>query len=207
MKQPKNLNNLLFAVDDVARTIIMKIKDYKSNIHDNPTLKSKFYNIDFVYMHSILLDLAKLLSTGRNDKSGLSELEKISPPDLKKSISAFKKQNDNQIKKIKSNRDRIIAHIDISDVKSYMKMGFSESEINKKVKDYSKYLELLHIDMRGAEEKVISDLKALVSSSIEDERYSPSDFFNELDTFSKIANEILEIAGKLRFHFYQITKS
>ena len=166
-------------------------------------LKKHFFNIDFVYMHHIILDMGKLLSVVKADKSTLSELEKIAPPLFKKEIKSLRKKHKSIIEKITTNRNKIIAHIDISDFGSYFKLGFSNVEINRKVADYTEYTKSRG-KMTPADIDVISRYQKLRAASPKEERYSPSDFIQEKDAFKEITSEVLQIARRMNQYFYNI---
>ena len=145
--------------------------------------------------------MAKLISVTKSDKSGLKQLKKDSPQIFKDRISNFEKKYKNIIDKITINRNKIIAHVDISDKGSYFNMGFSEIEIDTKIESYKKLLEFQGgLDSDGS--KVIEDLKKLRSKSTKDERYSPSDFSKEIDNLRALANEVLEIAHGINKYYY-----
>lgn len=204
MKYPDNFANLIFVILELGDSILKKISDYENNIHENTDIKTNFHNIDFVYMHSILLDMGKLLSVTNSDKSGLSELDNISPPEFKERIQKIRDNYGDTIDKITTNRNRIIAHIDISNTQSYFRLGFSRVEIDRKIEDYKKYIGLNDNNLSEVDLKVISDFEALMSTSVKYERYSPSDFFDEKETFVKIVREILQVATDLNVHFYNL---
>ncbi len=201
MKHPQNFYNLLFVIDDLCRTILKKLEDYKNNIENGKYVKT-FYNIDFVYMHSIVLDVAKLVSATKKDKSGLSQLKKDSPQILRVRIDNFEKRYEDTIEKIKNNRNKIIAHIDISDKGSYFDMGFSKVEISRKIEGYKKLLKYQG-NVGPNDLETIERLKKLESKSIKGERYSPSDFSKDVNKIKNMVEEILNIAHDVNNYYYK----
>ncbi len=191
---------------DLSSTISKKIDDYKNNIENNPSIKRAFYNIDFVYMHSIVLDMGKLLSVNNNDRSGLRGLEKSSPDKFKKDIRIFRDKYKDVIEKIKSNRNRIISHVDISDEGHFSKMGFSEKEVNKKVTDLNDHFTFLYGLNKSLVESSIEHWNKLRSESIRTERYSPSDFSKEVDIFIIMIREIVSISYKINVCYCEKTR-
>ena len=201
MNHPKNFYNILFVVDDLSHTILKKIDDYKNHIESDPSLKRRFYNIEFVYMHSIILDIAKLISATGSDKSGLRQLKELCTSKIiEAEISNFEIKYKNTLEKIKANRNKIIAHVDISDAGSYFDMGFSETEINKKITDLKKYFELTK---QKPDSNLLFQFENLKANSSNKERYSPSDFVIEIPVLEKMIKEILKISTDLNLHFYK----
>jgi hypothetical protein len=203
MKHPKNFYNHLFVIEDLGHSILKKLDDFINNIVNNSSIKKMFYNIDFVYMHSILLDLAKLISVTNADKSGLKQLKEISPKSTKDRIVAFESKYRDTIDKITSNRNKIISHVDISDANSYFKMGFSDIEIENKIEDNRKYMNMIK-SSKDDNSKLIADLKKLKSISPKWERYSPSDFCEDIEIFKTMVNEVLAITRDLNKYFYNL---
>jgi hypothetical protein len=155
-------------------------------------------------MHSVLLDIGKLLCVTGSDKSGLNELEKLAPNQFKKEINDFKLKYSDIISKITTNRNKIIAHIDISENGSYFKLGFSHTEIDRKIEDFKKYVESINNGVLNKSDlEVIDGYNKLKSSSIKYERYSPSDFYKDKDIFVEMVNIIRKIAQELNYHFYK----
>jgi hypothetical protein len=203
MENLDNFYNILFVVHQLNTDILRKINDYEVSIMNSDNIKNKFYNIEFVYMHSIILDIAKLTSETGSDKSGIKELMKISPPDIKQEFEKLLSDNSNLLGKIKINRNKIIAHIDISEKYSYMKMGSSQIEIGRKIEDYKTYLKLSHIKPSKKDLAIITKFQEMKSSSSDIERYSPSDFSLDLPVFKNLLKTIMEISNKLNQHFYE----
>ncbi len=204
MNHPKNFYNILFVVNDLSYTILKKINDYKDNIEGDTSIITKFYNIDFVYMHSIILDIAKLVSTAHSDKSGLKELKKICNSEIiMNEINNFESKYKNTLEKIKTNRNKIIAHVDISDAGSYFDLGFSEVEIKRKLRDLKEYF---NNTKQEPDNNLISHIENLKANSSLQERYSPSDFVTEIPVLENMVNEILKISTDLNLHFYNEQK-
>lgn len=201
MSIPNNFYNILFVVNDLSHTILKKIGDYKTYIESDASLRRKFYNIEFVYMHSIILDIAKLISATGSDKSGLKQLKELCTSEvIETEIDNFEFKYKNTLEKIKANRNKIIAHVDISDASSYFDMGFSEIEINKKITDLKEYFK--HTKQES-DPNLISQLKNLKASSSIKERYSPSDFVIEIPVLENMVEEILKISTDLNLYFYK----
>lgn len=201
MNSQKNLYNILFVTNDLSHAILKKMDDYKNHIDTDFSLKKKFYNIEFVYMHSIILDIAKLISATGSDKSGLKQLKELCPSKtIEEEISNFEIKYKNTIEKIKTNRNKIIAHVDISNTDSYFEMGFSEIEISRKISDLKSYLKY-HTKEPSIE--MISQLENLKASCPKKERYSPSDFMSEIPLLEAMVREILKISKDLNLYFYR----
>jgi hypothetical protein len=201
MNHSKNFYNILFVVNDLSHTILKKIDDYKNHIESDTSLKRRFYNIEFVYMHSIILDIAKLISATGSDKSGLKQLKEVCTSKIiRGEIDNFESKYKNTLEKIKANRNKIIAHVDVSDAGSYFDMGFSETEINKKITDLREYFK--HTKQEP-DSNLISQLENLKAGSSIKERYSPSDFVIEIPVLENMVKEILKISTDLNLYFYK----
>jgi|GEM_PF-2787699 len=213
MTTPTNFYNISWVIEDLSNSTLVNLDDFKKIKESN--LSSKITNIDYVYMYSIILDMGKILAVGGNDKSGLSALEEIYPDDFKEKERISKIQEDFKtrisqiqenykdiISKLKNNRNRIIAHVDISEDNSYFKLGFSKIEIEEKINNHKKYLRLINKDETDLDTAYYAKLNSLVPSSIKDERYCPSDFLNDIESFKKIITEVLGVARDLNFYFY-----
>ena len=178
-----------------------KIEAYETKIGNNSSLSKEYFNIDYVYMHSIILDIAKLIGATGNEKGTLTGLYSLAPANLRKDIDELRLKNEIIFKKIENNRNKIIAHVDVSDFWAYFNMGFSQLEIDRRIQDFMNYLELT-----GQETKtnldVIENLKNLKSTSVQFERYSPADFGQDLNRFKSIINEILDITTRANSYFY-----
>lgn len=198
--QSEKWSNLYFVVHDLGNAILKKIGDYETKIYENGSLKRDFYNIEFVYMHSILLDIAKLISATGSDQSGLKQLKKGAPSNILERICNVETNHRDLISKVKVNRNKIVAHVDITEMGSYHKLGLSDLEVERRIEDLKRYSKLT--GDRVAIPQIIKDLENLKSISPETERYSPSDFFSDLDKFKQIAREILDIADELNVYFY-----
>ena len=66
-------------------------------------------------MHSIILDIAKLIGATGNEKGTLTGLYSLAPANLRKDIDELRLKNEIIFKKIENNRNKIIAHVDVSD--------------------------------------------------------------------------------------------
>lgn len=204
MTHPKNFYNLLFVVDDLSSAIVKKIDDYENLIQGSNTIKKDFYNIEFVYMHSIVLDMAKLLSVTKSDKSGLIQLKDISPEEIESEIAKFEQDNKKIIEKITNNRNRIISHVDISDGSAYFDMGISEHEFKNKIDDYRRYLahfgDVDENKIRTYEES----LQKIKSTSSENERYRPPDFIVDLPVLKSMSEKISKFAHDINIYYYNM---
>ncbi len=196
----KRFANHYFVIRDLGSNILMRMASFRK-IVDDAKLRHDFPDISFVYMHQILLDISKFMSLSGADNSGFPELIHISPKDIQAKIKAVESTYEPLLKKVESNRNRTIAHIDISNAKSYMKMGFSEAEITKKIDDYTRSLTGPYGDAEY-NHKLVEDLLAMRSSSSDEERYSPSDFLNDSTPITLMIEECFKIADELNQYYY-----
>ena len=200
MNTPKNFYNIYAVIEDLGNSTHENLDDFTKLNKNN--LYTELKNIGYVYMYSIILDMCKILAVGGNDKSGLKALLEIVPEDFKKRILQIQYNYKDVINKLKNNRNRIIAHVDISEENSYFSLGFSAVEIEEKIKNYKKYLRLINKDETEADIIFYNKLKSLVPSSVNNERYSLSDFSRDIDIFKRIIADVLEIARDLNIYFY-----
>lgn len=203
LKKPDNLENIIFVIYDLCTTIEKKITDYRSIIHNNKDLKSKFYNIEYVYIHSIILDLAKVLGVVDNDKASIKQLMNMAPKNIKSVIKKIEIDYQKIILKIKNNRNRIISHVDISKGNAYFDMGLSKLERGSRIKDFINYIKIVSPKGKSEINKFAIALSKNKSKSVKDERYSPSDFFRDCDNFLKITNEIKVINWDINQYYYR----
>jgi hypothetical protein len=136
----QNYYDLLAVMEDLSFTTLTYLREYENYISKETNIKETFQTVDFVYMQVVLLNLSKLLSLTNSDKAGLSQLERFGSSIHKQEIVNFRDKYKDIIEKIKSNRNRIISHVDISGSKAYYKMTFSKDEIERKILDRKKYL-------------------------------------------------------------------
>ncbi|MBU2036893.1 hypothetical protein KJ866_01655 [Patescibacteria group bacterium] len=191
MKTISNHYNLYAIVYELIERIGQNIKEFEYVI-DRSSFKKNLPSIKTAYMNFIILDLAKLISATKGDKTGLRQLKNISPKEYKAKIEKLEKDYRDVFKKITNNRNRIIAHIDISDKKAYYNMGFSEEEINRIIDDYraSPYCDK---SLTDENDPFIISIKKIQAKTKDDERYSLSDFRSNLPDFKKIISEISSI--------------
>lgn len=203
MKYPSNFPNQVSVLYDLGNNLLKRIEEYEKFIFNNALAKRDLKNIDFVYMHYIILNLAKLLSLTKADKSGLEQLKKIAPKEIIAEIESLETTHKTILHKLTSNRNRIVAHIDISKKNSYFGMGFSEMEINKKIGDYKIWAKRWDKNKKYNKRTdiFINDLNKLKSTNTETERYSPIDFHNDIPTFKLIIEKVLKITKSLIFYY------
>ncbi|MBU4056658.1 hypothetical protein KJ695_01975, partial [Patescibacteria group bacterium] len=186
---------LLYVVTrDLIYRIKQKIKDFQY-IHKSKSLKEKLRDIEFVYMHSIIFDIAKLFGATKSDKIGLKQFKNISPKKSKDKLTELEKSYGDIFLKISNNRNRIIAHINISNKNAYFNMGFSIEEINKKIADCknSAYFD--------PNDSFIERLKNLKAKNRDNERYSPSDFLIDIPRIEKFLNEFTLIIDEVNIYY------
>lgn len=203
--QYDNFCNIFFALHQLSADLLKKIKDYDL-IMRSKNIKDKLEKIESVYMESIILDMAKITSSNRSDKSGIKELQEISPALIKQEIADLLSDNKSILYKIKANRNRKIAHFDMSKENSFINMGFSEIQIDTMINDYKDGLEQSDIIQSDKDLSVIAEFRKVKSCSSDNERYSISDFSSDLPEFKKIIEKIIMIANKLNHCFHTTNK-
>jgi len=177
------------------------IKEFEY-ISGNELFDDSLPNIGNVYMNSIILDFAILFSIEDCDKAGLRQLKAGAPKKAKVDIEELEKTYNDIITKVKSNRRRIIAHRDISKENAYYYMGFSEIEINRIIEDYKKspYFDK---PISDEEDLTITAFKKIQASSKENERYSLSDFQNDIPRLKEIIEKSYAIVKDINNYYHK----
>ena len=194
MKVNDNYYNLFAITWNLIKNTEKKIQDFKY-ILKNKGLKEELHDIEIVYMHSIIIDIAKLINATKSDKIGLKQFKNISPKESKSKLVELEKSYKDIFLKIVSNRNRIIAHIDISNKNSYYNMGFSEEETNRMIKDY---IDSMYFD---PSDSTIEGFKKLVAKNKNNERYSLSDFLTDIPRMKKFLNEFGSIINEVNNYY------
>jgi hypothetical protein len=205
MKNNNNFYVLLGAVINLTIETKDLLIQYKTFIVKNKEMRKHLKNIDYIYMYYIILNLSKLFSLTGADKSGLKQIKNISPKKIKEEITLLEQTNLKTIEKIQNNRNRIVAHLDISKDNSYINMGFSTIEINRKKKDILEYSKITNMD-QVLTKNLLEIYRGLKSKSKKEERYSPSDFTRSIPKLTKMMEDILKITNDLSLYYYNKTK-
>lgn len=205
LKHPKNFYNLLAVVKELSSDVLNYLDDYENYIYDNYELKKRLKNIEFVYMHYILITLSKLFSISQNDKSGMKSLKLVSPMNIQKEFQELEDKNKDLFEKIKSNRHRMIVHIDISEEKSFHKMGFSKLQMDKMIEDYVSSMRYAGKEEIANTSHIFEDMRRLEAKENKEERYSPLDFYRDIGRFREITKKLSSLADKVNQHYYEIS--
>lgn len=205
----KNSNDNFYALLGAMINLTIETKDllteYRTFIAKNKVIKKHLKNVEYIYMYYIILNLSKLFSLDGSGKSGLKDIKHISPKKIKDEIILLEQSNLKTMEKIENNRNRIVAHLDISKKNSYINMGFSTIEMNLKKKDILKYSILTNMDEVHTK-NLLEKYKELKAKSKKDERYSPSDFTREIPKFIKMMEDMSKIMNDLNIYYYNKTK-
>jgi len=200
-KHPESFASIMVSIYNLNTTILRTLEDYQKI---NDELISEMHNIDFIYMQFILLNMHKIFSDSKNDKTSIRVLKTIDPKKFLSEIIHFEEKYEHVIDKIKSNRHRVIAHIDISSSNAHWLMGLSEHEIAIMRKDIENYCSLIG-ERVNVKDRMIKDLEKLQSSSAKNERYCPSDFSVDIPSFRSMLKEFLTIIDDMNLHFYKMS--
>jgi hypothetical protein len=205
----KEFYNICGVSSFLKNQILEDIHDFEKIIYKNSFLRSQLKNIEHNYMHCIILNIAKLIGVAKCDNSGFTNLKNQTiypyiPDYFRVKINNFEDDHKEIIAKIKNNRNKIISHIDVNSNDPFYGLLFSEAEIDKIYNDYLKNPMLS--DSNESSERNIAfkkHLQTIKSGSIENERYSLSDFFNELPILKKMIVEIDKTINELNIYLYQ----
>jgi len=187
----KLLGIIQWIIEDTKK----KIRDFKCIANNKLLTKKLLCNIEVVYMNSIIIDIAKLINATKSDKAGLKQFKKISPEGSKNKLVELEKSYEDILKKIVSNRNRIIVHIDISDKNSYCNMGFSEEEVNRNIEDNINSIYF------NSNDSTIEGFKKSITKDKDNERYSPTDFLIDIPRIKKFLNEFILIINEVRIYY------
>ncbi len=189
--------SLLFCeVRDLICRTEKKIGQFKSIESDS--LKKILPDIDLVYMHSIIIDIAKLINATKSDRIGLNQFKNIAPKDQKNNIENLENNYKNEILKIKNTRNRIIVHIDIE----YPKKNSKEETI-RIMEDYKKFYQYIKNENEDDSvlTRILSVIKENEAQNIDDERYSISDFTSDIPRIKLFLNEFLLIIDSINKYY------
>ncbi|NTV22195.1 MAG: hypothetical protein HGB03_01325 [Candidatus Yonathbacteria bacterium] len=192
-EQQKDFFNIWGVVIQISNYLLGKINEYEMIQTDN-AVKEKFPLISDVYMYSIILDMAKVVGVTRSDKHGFLRLERISNKEITRRIHDWENKYVDIIKKIKVNRNKIIGHVDMQEGRSFMDMGFSEAETERRKNDFEEYFK--HFGQDSIPEDLLSAIEKMRASSPDNERYSHSDFKEDIPQIKRAIHEMQEITNR-----------
>jgi hypothetical protein len=154
---------LLGNVEDIR----MFLKDFhKAN--DDSELRKKLPYVTWVYTQHIVILLQKIFSKAPRDAFRLQRLKELKNRGISKRIDNLESSHKQLIRKVNTNRNRLIAHTD----KNFHQILFSKAEVDR------------------METKFETPYPTLRAKSRDNERYMPADMSADTD-------EILEILGEL----------
>lgn len=176
-KKPSEVRGNFWQILYTCQSLVF---DYEKLQKDIETQK-KFRFIDTAYIDSIIIHLAKLLSNGsRNEPFCLGEFKKVCNDKVLTELEQIEHNHKDIIGKIKTNRDKLIAHLD----DNFYNLAFSEQEIERMVQE-----QITFFDM---EEHEARRIYASMPKSVEKtkERYSVLDFRNDLSEIREMLTEL-----------------
>ncbi len=152
----------------------------------NPGLK----NVAYVYMSQIINGVAKIGSLTGADKTGIKELRRFANQKQRNNIDNLLRKNKVLLSKIKNNRDRIIVHLDITNLKHYSKMKFSNLAVDAMVNNLYRYYDSLGKPNDYNRNIIEQSYNSLRSASEEEERYSLPDFLVDIPKIKDFINDL-----------------
>lgn len=155
----------------------------------NPGLK----NVAYVYMSQIINGVAKIGSLTGADKTGIKELRRFANQKQRNNIDNLLRKNKVLLSKIKNNRDRIIVHLDITNLKHYSKMKFSNLAVDAMINNLYRYYDSLGKPNDYNRNIIEQSYNSLRSASEEEERYSLPDFLVDIPKIKEIKDFINDL--------------
>ncbi len=202
MIKPQNFYDIVAVVYDLSGEVEKKLGQYNSTIWTDKKLRMELSGIEYVYMSSIILDLAKIFSLARKDESGLKKLKECSPSVIRDKFFQLQKSHNKLLEKLKENRNRLIAHVDISKDRSVFRMTLSKSERIRMIKNYGFIIEN-HRDEKSLIEDFAKNISKKRSRSHKNERYSPVDLIHDAPEILRMLKELKIIVSELVMYFYK----
>lgn len=199
MKVNSNYCDLYSVIYELTKRTEQDVREFEIAINDNDLKKKGLLNIGTAYMNSIIISLSKLFNITRSDKTGLEQLKTISPKKLQSQIMEIKSDYSNIVKKLSCNRNRIIAHIDISKKNAYHNMGISEAECERVISDYKN-----SSHYENPNDLFIAEMRKIQTIDKNNERYCLSDFQKDIPILKEILKKIKIINdGIFEYYFNQ----
>lgn len=204
-KKPKAPQKELFLTGSICDLALEYLKELKE-IDGYPYLKNRFKNIESAYMRSIISSFSVVFSFTSSDKVGINNAIKICKHfnfnETCVELEELKSKYEKLLNKLKSNRNRVVVHLSVDGGNqkhstSFEEMGLSEREVNRLENVYSNSNESGLL--KGIEKP---DYKKLQASEVKNERYSTTDFIEDIPELEKCLKEYIGIISKIRFELF-----
>ena len=147
-----------------ARMLLSEFEKAMQNDQNQPLAK-------VAYMEVIIINLAKVFSSSRNEVFRLDRIKNVVSKDIREKIDAIEKEHKSIIGKININRDKLVAHTD----EKFYELGFSEEHI------------------RDLQVKFGGSYNVLRATSKERERYRVIDLVKDITELEIIFGKLEEI--------------
>jgi hypothetical protein len=176
-------------LDQVERLVV----DYEKLANEKELVRN-LPQIHNAYIDSIIVHLAKIASSSRNQSFSIKEFKSVSDAKIIDELSRVEDRYRGIIGKIITNRDQLVAHLD----KDFSNLCFSEKEI----------INMQHEMVQGQRINLSEAESALATlprtNNMSKERYSVRDFEEDLPNIKIMVSELLVIWSKARLGFGKV---
>ncbi len=142
--------------------------------------------IETAYIDSIIVHVAKIFSSSRNEPFRLQQFKSICRSEVREELDNLENRYKDIIGKIVTNRNKLIAHLD----EKFYELCYSESEIVQIASDMA---QRAHMSLEDAKAVCASMPRAVEKTQ---ERYSVGDFRSDLPQINKMIEELNSIWSK-----------
>jgi len=158
------------------------VTDYE-NLVSKPELRKELPQIDTAYIDSIIVHVSKIFTYSEGEPFRLEQFKTLCRPEIKSEIEQLQKEYKDIIGKIVINRNKLIAHLD----KRFYDLCYSENAIEIMYSDMARNL---NISLDEAKRDFATMPRTPDKSK---ERYSVSDFRDDLPNIRKMLNKLEDI--------------
>lgn len=171
------------------RTIVddsrLLLADFEK-ISSNKEILELVPSAELAYMHAIIINIGKIFSDSKNEPFRLKQFKNVYPKDIQEEIACIENQYKPIIGKIITNRNMIVAHLD----KDFTDLCFSDDTISKMEKNLERGIRISEAEAKQAFEKLPR------STSMAQERYTPTDLKKDLPVINELLDKAFEIWKK-----------
>ncbi len=156
------------------------LSDYEKLLEKKELLR-ELPQAESAYIDAIIIHISKIFSDSKNEPFRLGRFKEICRDEIKEELNKVENEHKDIIKKMITNRNKLIAHLD----KKFYELCFSEKEKERMTQDWEG-----RSDLKEASYIFASMPKATDKSQ---ERYSARDFQDDLPAIKKMLKELSDI--------------
>ncbi len=169
----------LWQIIDLSEKLLFDFEKVMNNVD----LSNKLPYIEMAYIDSIIIHIAKIFSSSKNESFRLAEFKMICRLEIKEEFQNVEDEYADIIGKIITNRNKIVAHLD----KNFYELHFSENEIIKMEEDMARGLDMSLEDTKA----IYAAMPRTIDKT--QERYSIHDFHNDFPSIKQIIEKLSNI--------------